>query len=84
MTSPSMMTDGRDAPGTAENGERVLPGSSQRFPRLPRTAYVLSTLLAVVAAITCAATVFVPDILRGPAVMNGSARGRFAASDSAD
>ena len=45
------------------------------FPALPRTAYVLAALLAVVTAVTCAATVFVPNILRGPAVMNGSARG---------
>jgi hypothetical protein len=45
------------------------------FPPLPRAAYVLSTLLAVVSAFTCAATVLLPGILRGPAVMNGSARG---------
>ena len=49
--------------------------SGAPFPPLPRVAYILSTLLAVVAALTCAATAFVPGILRGPAVMNGSARG---------
>jgi hypothetical protein len=69
-----MMADGRGAPTSAANGQSALPGSS-RFPPLPRIAYVLSLLLAVVAALTCAPTVFAPDILRGPAVMNGSARG---------
>jgi hypothetical protein len=68
------MRGGTGRPLTAEDGERVLRGSSRRFPRLSRAAFVLSTLLAVVAALKCVATMFVPDILRGPAVMNGSAR----------
>jgi hypothetical protein len=70
-----MMTDGRGAPETVEDGEPASHDSGRRFPGLPRAAYVLSSLLAVVTALTCAATVLVPDILRGPAVMNGSARG---------
>jgi hypothetical protein len=55
--------------------ETSMTSRRRPFPRLPRVANVLSTLLAAVAAITCAATVLVPEILRGPAVMNGSARG---------
>jgi hypothetical protein len=47
-----MMTNGGGAPRMAESEERVLPISGRPFPRLPRLAYVLSTLLAVVAAIT--------------------------------
>ena len=35
----------------------------------------MGVLLAVATALTCAATAFVPGILRGPAVMMGSARG---------
>jgi hypothetical protein len=42
---------------------------------LPRHVYVLSMALAVVAAITAAATYFIPDILLGPPVTNGNARG---------
>ena len=38
-------------------------------------AYRLSSALAVVAAATTALTFFVPDVLRGPAAMNGSGRG---------
>jgi hypothetical protein len=38
-------------------------------------AQALSLLLAVVAMVSCALTVFVPDLLTGPAVMTGSARG---------
>jgi hypothetical protein len=48
---------------------------AQPFPPLPRAAYILALLLAITAALTCAATVLAPEILRGPAVMNGSARG---------
>lgn len=40
-----------------------------------RAAYAVSVLLAVVSAAAAAATLFVPGVLRGPAVMNGSARG---------
>ena len=36
---------------------------------------VLSVALAAVAATTCTLLLFVPDVLTGPAVMNGSARG---------
>ncbi|HET7465344.1 MAG TPA: hypothetical protein VFL29_01645 [Candidatus Dormibacteraeota bacterium] len=38
-------------------------------------AYAVSGLLAAVSTAAAAATFFVPDVLRGPAVMNGSARG---------
>ncbi len=44
-------------------------------PSLPQHAYALSMTLAIVAAVTAAATYFVPDILLGPAVTNGNARG---------
>ena len=40
-----------------------------------RVATGLSVALAVVAALAAALTVFVPDVLTGPPVMNGSARG---------
>jgi hypothetical protein len=40
-----------------------------------RAAYLVSGLLAALSAAGAAATFFVPGILRGPAVMNGSARG---------
>jgi len=43
--------------------------------RLPATAFRLSVALAVVAAAASALTLFLPDLLRGPDVMNGSARG---------
>lgn len=43
--------------------------------QLPSIAYRLSVALAVVAAATSGLTLVVPDVLRGPAVMNGSARG---------
>lgn len=42
---------------------------------LPRSTYVLSGALALVAAAAAAGTFFIPGVLRGPAVMNGSARG---------
>ena len=44
-------------------------------PLLPRHVYVLSMVLAVLAWITAALTFFLPDILLGPAVTNGNARG---------
>lgn len=47
--------------------------SEETHPR--RHVYVLSLALAIVAAVTTAATFFVPDVLLGPAVTNGSARG---------
>jgi len=40
-----------------------------------KAAYWLSSSLAVIAGIGAAATFAVPGVLRGPAVMNGSARG---------
>ena len=42
---------------------------------LPRHVFVLSLVLAVVAAVTAALTYFIPDILTGPPVTNGNARG---------
>jgi hypothetical protein len=40
-----------------------------------RAAFVVSGLLAAVSAVAAGATFFVPNVLRGTAVMNGSARG---------
>jgi MYXO-CTERM domain-containing protein len=44
-------------------------------PRTIAPAYRLSGALAAVTAVATALTCFVPGLLRGPAVMNGSARG---------
>lgn len=44
-------------------------------PTLPRHVYMLSVTLAVVAALTAALTYFLPDVLLGPPVTNGNARG---------
>ncbi len=44
-------------------------------PRLPRHVYILSLVLALVAAATAALTYFLPDVLLGPPVTNGNARG---------
>jgi hypothetical protein len=46
-----------------------------RSMALARSTYCLSGLLALVTALAVAATFFIPGVLRGPAVMNGSARG---------
>jgi len=46
-----------------------------RGTALARSTYWLSGALAVVTAAAAAATFFIPGVLRGPAVMNGSARG---------
>jgi hypothetical protein len=43
--------------------------------RLARSTYWLSGALALVTALAVAATFFIPGVLRGPAVMSGSARG---------
>lgn len=43
--------------------------------RLPRHVYILSLVLALVAAVTAALTYFLPDVLLGPPVTNGNARG---------
>ena len=56
------------SPGPA--GKRGRPVLSRRG-----AAYWLSGLLAVTATVNCLLTFLVPGILRGPAVMNGSARG---------
>lgn len=52
-------------------------GRNGRLPvtALTPTTYPLSAALAVVAIVARVATFFVPSLLRGPAVMNGSARG---------
>lgn len=44
-------------------------------PSLPRHVYILSLVLALVAAATAALTYFLPDVLLGPPVTNGNARG---------
>jgi hypothetical protein len=46
-----------------------------RGTALARSTYWLSGALALVTALAAAATFFIPGVLRGPAVMNGSARG---------
>jgi hypothetical protein len=54
----------------------VLEGGAQKAPlSLGRAPYWLSGSLGAVAAIAAAVTFFVPGVLRGTAVMNGSARG---------
>ena len=53
---------------------RALPQGGKALS-ISRTGYLLSASLAVVAAFAAAATAFVPGVLRGPSVMNGSARG---------
>jgi hypothetical protein len=40
-----------------------------------RAAYRLSGALAAVVAVACGLTLYLPDVLHGPAAMNGSARG---------
>jgi hypothetical protein len=54
-----------------------LSARRQKEPTLSngRTPYLLSGSLVAIGAIAAAATFFVSGILRGPAVMNGSARG---------
>jgi hypothetical protein len=46
-----------------------------RGTALARSTYWLSGALALVTAVAAAGTFFIPGVLRGPAVMNGSARG---------
>src|SRR5205085_4971259 len=61
---------------TTSSVGRVASGSPGRAAgRIGGPAYVLSTALVLVAALASAMTFFVPGVLRGPAVMNGSARG---------
>jgi hypothetical protein len=52
------------------SGEAGRPAHS-----MSKAAWRLSTTLAVIAALAAAATFFVPGVLRGVVVMNGSARG---------
>lgn len=47
----------------------------RRGTALARSTYWLSGALALVTELAAAATFFIPGVLRGPAVMNGSARG---------
>lgn len=42
---------------------------------LPRHVYALSLVLAMVGGVTAALTFFLPDVLTGPPVTNGNARG---------
>ncbi len=60
VARPARTTDYRETP---------------RQRSMARTAYWLSASLAFVAAVAAGATVFIPGVLRGVAVMNGSARG---------
>jgi hypothetical protein len=61
-------SSGRIAVSLIGNGRRAVFA-------LTSTTYWLSGGLAVVATVAGLATFFVPSLLRGPAVMNGSARG---------
>jgi hypothetical protein len=61
-------------------GENPAPGmtsggAGQALVPIASAAFWLSVLLTAVAAIAAAATLYAPGVLRGPAVMNGSARG---------
>src|SRR5450756_1609948 len=58
----------------APASSRARRESSSALP-IAKTGYWLSGSLAVVAAIAAAGTALVPGVLRGAAVMNGSARG---------
>jgi hypothetical protein len=58
----------------APASSRARRESSSALP-IAKTGYWLSGSLAVVAAIAAGGTALVPGVLRGPAVMNGSARG---------
>jgi hypothetical protein len=53
----------------------VVPEVRPAAPRPSPVATRLSIALAVVTAVVAALTAFLPDVLRGPDVMNGSARG---------
>jgi hypothetical protein len=65
-------------PATIEQHSRSSrPAAATMRPVLRRggAAYGLSALLAATAVVTCLLTFLVPGVLRGTAVMNGSARG---------
>src|SRR5690348_9863942 len=55
--------------------DRIARRAGARWDRWTRAAYIVSGALAGVSAVAAAATFFVPGVLRGTAVMNGSARG---------
>jgi hypothetical protein len=55
--------------------EFVAPRDAWSSGRVSGAAYGLSAALVLVAAVASAMTFFTPGVLRGPAVMNGSARG---------
>ncbi|MEA2635955.1 MAG: hypothetical protein QOH92_2722 [Chloroflexota bacterium] len=61
-------SSGRITVSLSRNGQRAVTALTQ-------TTYWLSGALAVVATVAGVATFFVPNLLGGPAVMNGSARG---------
>ncbi len=61
----------RNAQGTPE-AQQAAPA---REAPIARTATVLSAVLVAVTVVTCSLVVFLDGVLRGPAVMNGSARG---------
>ncbi len=56
----------------------IRDASRTKVPRsdlLPPHVYALSVTLAIVGGVTAALTFFLPDVLTGPAVTNGNARG---------
>jgi hypothetical protein len=53
----------------------TLDEGTQAGPQFPRHVYVISLALAFVGAVAAALTFFIPDVLSGPAVTNGNARG---------
>src|SRR5665213_461527 len=61
----------RNAQGPPE-AQQAAPA---REAPIGRTATVLSAVLVAVTVVTCSLVVFLDGVLRGPAVMNGSARG---------
>jgi len=61
------MGAGRAAAPSKDGARRVIPAGG--------VAYWLSVALAVIAALSALLTYLAGDVLRGPAVMNGSARG---------
>jgi hypothetical protein len=51
------------------------PAATVSNVRLPRYVYVLSLMVASVGGVTAALTFFLPDVLQGPPVTDGNARG---------
>lgn len=64
----ALASSGARSTALGQKGERSALG-------LSRAPFMISSALAVVAAAAAACTAFLPDVLRGPQVMNGSARG---------